>query len=111
MKPRSSPAYQGYSTMDPQPNSMSKVSTTRDVRHDVTVSKSFATNYNHSISAKEETTSHQRWFFRLIIAAGATVFFWPSKFGNIIEADIVAAKPFIKLLKCFRVINAANRVS
>jgi hypothetical protein len=75
------------------------------------VSQGFATNYNHSISAKEETTSQQRWFYRLIFAAGVTVFFWPSKFGNIIEADIVAAKPFIKLLKCFRIINAVNRIS
>jgi hypothetical protein len=69
MKLRSSSAYQGYSAMDPQPNSMSRVRMTRDVRPDVAVSQGFATNYNHSIAAKEETTSHQRSFFRLIFAA------------------------------------------
>jgi len=34
-----------------------------------------------------------------------------SKFGNMIKADIVAAKPFIKILKCFRIINTDNRAA
>jgi len=64
-----------------------------------------------TFSAKKEITACQRWFLCNVPTAGATEASRPSKFSNIINAGIVAAKPFIKLLECFRIIDASNRVS
>ena len=64
-----------------------------------------------TFSAKKETTACQGWFIRNVPTSGATETSRPSKFGDIIKAGIVVAKPFIKLLECFRIIDAGNGVS
>ena len=64
-----------------------------------------------TFSAKKKATPHHRGLFRLVSATGATESFWPPKLGNVVEASLFAAKPFIKLLERSRIINAGNRVS
>jgi len=64
-----------------------------------------------TFSAKNETMSCQRRFFRNVLTVGATEASRPSKFSDIFNAGIGAAKPFIKLLRCSRIINTSNRVS
>src|SRR5271157_953517 len=64
-----------------------------------------------TFSAKKKAALHLRGFFRSISANGAAESFWPPKFGNVVKASLFAAKPFIKLLECSRIINARNRVS
>ena len=60
---------------------------------------------------KKEIAVCQRWLLRMVSTVGAKETSWPSQFSNIINAGIVVAKPFVKLLECFRIIDASNRVS
>ena len=63
-----------------------------------------------TFSAKEKTTPHQGRFVRLFPTTGANKAIRPSKFRDIFKASIFAAKPFIKVLECCRIINARNGV-
>jgi len=63
-----------------------------------------------TFSAKEKTTPHQGRFVSFFSTTGANKAFRPSKFRDIFKANIFAAKPFIKVLECSRIINARNRV-
>lgn len=64
-----------------------------------------------TFSAEIETTICQRWFLLSVPTVGTTEVSRPSKLSDIINAGIVAAQPFIKLLECSRIINAGNRGS
>jgi hypothetical protein len=64
-----------------------------------------------TLPAEKEATTCQGGFLSNVPTAGATEAVPPSNFGDIINASIVAAKPFIKLLERSRIINASNRVS
>ena len=57
-------------------------------------------------SAKEKATPHQRWNTSFFSTTGANETFLPSKFHDIFNASIFAAKPFIKFLKGSRIVNA-----
>ena len=63
-----------------------------------------------TFSAKVKTPSHQGRLVSLFCTAGANKSLRPSKFRNIFKASIFAAKPFIKVLDCSRIINARNGV-
>jgi hypothetical protein len=64
-----------------------------------------------TFSKKKEIISCQRWFFVSVSLFGETKTFLSSKFGDIIQANFVFAKPFVKLLECCRILDAGNRVS
>ncbi len=63
-----------------------------------------------TFSAKEKTTPHYGRLVSLFGTARANKALRPSKFSNIFKASIFAAKPFIKVLDCSRIINAQNGV-
>ena len=63
-----------------------------------------------TLSAKKKTTPHERRLVRFFSTTGANKAFTPSKFRNKFKASTFAAKPFIKVLECSRIINARNGV-
>jgi len=63
-----------------------------------------------TFSAKEKATPHQGRFVRFFTTTRANEAFGPSEFRNIFQASVFAAKPFIKVLECSRIINARNRM-
>jgi len=65
-------------------------------------------SFTFALSAQEKASFHQRWILRCYPAGRAPETFRPSKFSDILEAVIFAAKPVIKFLKRSRVVSPGN---
>jgi len=63
-----------------------------------------------AFSTEEEAAPHQGRLVRLYTTNGTNKAFRPAKPRNIFKASVLAAKPFVKLLRCSRIINAGNWV-
>jgi len=63
-----------------------------------------------TLPAKIETTPRQRRILTLKSTTWANETIRPSNFRNVVNASIFAAKPFIKLLECSRIISTGNGV-
>ncbi len=63
-----------------------------------------------TFSAKEKTTPHQGRLRGVFPTGRANKASRPSKFRNKFKTSTFAAKPFIKVLECSRIINARNGV-
>jgi len=109
-------------TKDPlQSKSTGSMFLTRDKPHGKEPSpKRFVTPMKQSSSGdgrlafafptEEKTTPHQEWLISFFPTTGTSEAFRPSKFRDILKASVFAGKPFIKILKCFRIIYARNRM-